>query len=172
MSMKPTKQRTVALRRLLSRLWYRRDAPRWTIHGHDQHRRAVRVHVGFSDHGVTLDVSRSGPLVLAPLQAGRLRGAIRDAITAIDQPGAAVHCVTQAPIAGPPRTPTPTPRPRKRLVLDDHETRPIHPVWPDSAGRKPVNEQNRHADSALVVVNAPVARSAPNHAKEGFGGVG
>ena len=120
-------RRAVPLRRLLSRLWHQRDAHRWTVHGHDKFGHRARMRVGFSDDGITLDTSCSGRLVLAPMQAGRLRAVIRDAIDAIERPGVAAQGITQIPVARPiPKPWPPAPRTRTRVVLDDAEpdTRP------------------------------------------------
>lgn len=115
--------RTVPLLRVLARLWRQRDGRRWIVHGHDEHGASASIRVSFDEHGVALIPSCHGAVVLAPLQAGRLRAAIRDAIESIDQPTAAVHRIADAP--DPRRTATrwpPSPRPRARVVLGKPET--------------------------------------------------
>lgn len=120
-------RRGVSVLHLLARLWRQRDARRWIVHGKDERGRSVSVRVAFDEGGVALSQSRSGEVFLAPLQAGRLRAALRDAIESIDQPVAAAHEITKLP-ADPsaPNVPPVGPTPRVRVVLGDPQpaTRP------------------------------------------------
>lgn len=113
-------KRNVPLLRILARLWLRRNGRRWIMHGHDEHGRRASLRVSFDENGVAVVPSRPGGVVLAPLQAGRLRAAIRDAIQSIDQPALAAHEITKLPADPSAFTVRPaTPRPRVRTVLDD-----------------------------------------------------
>lgn len=115
-------RRGVSVLRLLARLWQQRDGRRWIVHGTDERGRSVSVQVTFGERGVALSSPRSGEVFFAPLQAGRLRAAIRDAIESIDQPASAAHQIAHLP--ADPLAPTArpaTPSPRVRIVLDDPE---------------------------------------------------
>lgn len=112
---------------VFARLWRQRDARRWIVHGHDGDGRSASVRVAFGEHGVTMMPSCSGQIVLEPMQAGRLRAAIRDAIESIDQPASAARRIADTPVDRPmPKPRPPSPRPRVRVVLEDPEpaTRP------------------------------------------------
>jgi hypothetical protein len=61
---------------LLDRLGWQRDAARWTIPCRDREGGRARLRVGLAAEGV-----RIGSLTLTPLQVGRLRGALADAVT-------------------------------------------------------------------------------------------
>lgn len=119
--------RNVPLLRVLARLWLRRNGRRWIMHGHDEHGRRASFRVSFDENGVAVVPSRPGGVVLAPLQAGRLRAALRDAIESIDQPASAVHETANLPAdpSAPTAWPTPPTR-RVRVVLGDPQpaTRP------------------------------------------------
>ncbi|MGH3432859.1 MAG: hypothetical protein ACRDQB_08500 [Thermocrispum sp.] len=83
--------------------------------------------MAFSEDGVVLIPSCPGEIVLAPMQAGRLRAALRDAIAPIDQPGVAARAIAAAP--GARRMLRPQlgrPAQRVQVALDDPEppTRP------------------------------------------------
>lgn len=66
---------------LLARLGWQRDAVRWTIPCRDDRGRGGRVRVGLAPDGVRL-TSAAGSCDLTPLQVGRLRGALADAVIA------------------------------------------------------------------------------------------
>ncbi|PKW18738.1 hypothetical protein A8926_6865 [Saccharopolyspora spinosa] len=74
---------------VLSRLGRPHDRYTWTIPCRDARGRPARLRVGLAPGGVTLTVTPPGPITLAPLEAGRLRAAVRDAIS------------THAPLAAP-----------------------------------------------------------------------
>lgn len=61
---------------LLARLRWQRDGTRWTIPCRNRDGRRTRLHVGLAANGV-----RIGSMTLSPLQVGRLRGALADAVT-------------------------------------------------------------------------------------------
>lgn len=165
----PTR-RPVRFRDLLSRLWHQRDAHRWTIHCHDEHHRRARLRVGFSDDGVTLDISCSGPVVLAPMQAGRLRSVIRDAIDAIERPEVAAQRVAQVPATRPlPKPWPPAARARERVVLDNDSEPPTHPRFhpPDPAALH-ADHARRH-DEAPTTSATGETRGEPDDVKDGHG---
>jgi hypothetical protein len=83
--------RNIPLLRILTRLWLRRNRRRWIMHGHDENGRRASLRVSFDENGVGIIPSRPGGVILAPLQAGRLRAAVRDALESIDQPVSAAH---------------------------------------------------------------------------------
>lgn len=107
------------LLRVVSRVWLWRDARLWTVHGRDQRGRSISVQVGLAEFGVTLTPSRSGQIELAPLQAGKLRNAIKNAVIAVDSPRAAVREMPPSLTPRPRRQPwPPSPRPRVRVSVD------------------------------------------------------
>lgn len=115
--------RTVPLLRILARLWRQRDGRRWIVHGHDEHGASASIRVSFTEQGIVLITSCPGAVILASIQAGRLRAAIRDAIESIEQPTAAVHRIADAP--DPRRRAAncpPSPRQRARVAFGEPET--------------------------------------------------
>lgn len=91
------------------------------MHGHDEHGRRASLRVSFDENGVAVVPSRPGGVVLAPLQAGRLRAAIRDAIESIDQPASAAHQIAKLPAdpsasAARPTPPTPQMMVRQSVI--------------------------------------------------------
>lgn len=129
------------LLRLLSALWHKREGNRWTVHGHDQDGRSTSLVVGVCEDGITLTPKRAGPIVLAPLQAGRLRAGVRDAIVAMDQPGQAVRQIPPPP-APSPRPWPPSPHPRVSVTLAPDGEPPTKPKFraPDFVHRPSSND--------------------------------
>lgn len=176
----PRDRRSVPLLELLADLWLRRDGRRWIVHGHDEHGRSASIRVHFDERGVALIPSSPGGIVFAPLQVGRLRAAIRDAIESIDQPTAAARHIANTPVPRPvaKRWP-PSPQPRGRAVLGDGfpATRPnfrplkpasllmalgadghsTEPIWPEQNGDGPSapGGQGATPDGALPAGSPP-----------------
>lgn len=78
-------QRAPLLIRLLAGWHRQRDPDLWTVPCRDGCGRRTRLHVHLTVDGVVLDASSPGPWVLTPLEAGRLRGAVRDALFTYDR---------------------------------------------------------------------------------------
>lgn len=96
--------------------------------------------------------SRPGGVVLAPLQAGRLRAAIRDAIESIDQPASAAHEIAHLPAdASAPARPV-KPTSRVRVVLGDPQPAATRPQF------RPVDIADKFgaASAALADMTAPI----------------
>lgn len=144
-----------SLVRLLCRFWQTRDRDRWLVHGRDERGQRVAVVLGVCEHGVTLSPDRSGPIVLAPMQAGRLRGAIRDAIVALDQPSLALPRAAAPPC--PVRTiDSRTPRARTRVILSPHP----ESMEPTSGSTESAHFTEESYGNAANDVRGPVW---PNH---------
>lgn len=86
---------------VLSRLGRPPDRYTWTIPCRDARGRRARLRVGLAPGGVTLTVTRHGPITLAPLEAGRLRAAVREALST-HAPLAAQGARTRHRRTGPP----------------------------------------------------------------------
>jgi hypothetical protein len=67
---------------LLTRLGLRRDPDLWTVRCRDERGRRAHLQVRLTAEGVTLVSSSPGPWPLTPLEVGRLREALRDALFA------------------------------------------------------------------------------------------
>lgn len=80
-------QYAMSLIHLLARLGWQRDPDLWTVRCRDTRGRRAQLHVQLEEKGVTLTASSPGPWSLTPLEAGRLRGALRDALLSFDQLG-------------------------------------------------------------------------------------
>lgn len=83
------RSRGLSVLAVLFRLGRPHDRYTWTISCHDVRERRARLYVGLAPTGVTLTASRPGPITLTPMEAGRLRAAVREAIS------------THAPLAAP-----------------------------------------------------------------------
>lgn len=77
-------KRSMPLLRLLARLGWERDPERWTVQCRDERGRRASLRVGVSSGGVTFTPSVPGELVVAPLQAGHLRAAVRAAVEILE----------------------------------------------------------------------------------------
>lgn len=71
--------------RLLARLGWQRDPHLWNVPCRDASGRRARLRVTLTEAGVSIESSAPGPWLLAPLEAGRLRGAIRDALISLTE---------------------------------------------------------------------------------------
>ncbi|MFC5108374.1 hypothetical protein [Kibdelosporangium philippinense] len=114
-------QRATPLIRLLARLGWQRDPNLWTVRCRDGRGRRARLHIRLTADGVTLTASSRGPWTLTPLEAGRLRGATRDAVLTFDRLAGSGHGVMPPPArTAAPASPQPMgdPVPRRRVRLD------------------------------------------------------
>jgi hypothetical protein len=84
-------QRATSLIRLLARLGWQRDPDLWTVRCRDGRGRRARLLVHLTTDGVSLIPSSPGPWTLTPLEAGRLRGAVRDALLTFDRLAGTEH---------------------------------------------------------------------------------
>lgn len=142
------RRRTTTVLALLGRLG--RPAPEsWTVSCRDEQGRKTKVRIGVSTAGVTIDGPRHEhlQLTLTPLEIGRLRGALRDAL----QVRAPLVPAEPPPPRGngrpsgqrPPTTAYEV-RTRQRWLLttgnrpiriegvSHHQGRPDYPQWPSS----------------------------------------
>lgn len=89
---------------VLARISLRHDHYTWTIPCRDAWGKRAQLNVGLAPDGMTLAITRQGPITLTPLQAGRLRAAVREAIHAhapLATPGPRTrHHNTTAPVFG------------------------------------------------------------------------
>lgn len=96
-------QRRTPVIRLLARLGWRRDPDKWTVQCRDGRGKRVFLDIRLADTGITVATSSPGPWVLSPLQAGRLRGAVRDALLSFDCLAGGAHSAERTtPRAVPP----------------------------------------------------------------------
>lgn len=94
--------------------------------------------IGVTADAVTVETTTAGLVALAPLQAGRLRAAIRDALELLDRPDVTTRAMPRPPRPRPTRKPsdTPTtPAARERVVLTADPT----PPCPSSDGSRPTD---------------------------------
>lgn len=114
-------QRATPVIRLLARLGWQRDPDLWTVRCRDRHGRRARLHIRLTTDGVNLTASSPGPWALTPLEAGRLRGAVRGALLTFDQLASNGHVgVSPRTRTTEPASPQPArdPVPRQRVRLD------------------------------------------------------
>jgi len=78
-------QRATPVIRLLARLGWQRDPNLWAVRCRDGRGRRARLRVHLTEDGITLIPSSPGPWALTPLEAGRLRAAVRDALLNFDR---------------------------------------------------------------------------------------
>lgn len=158
--------RGTSVLRLLARMNWQRDPDSWTVRCHDGRGRRARLRVLLSPTGISLALPSTGPWVLSPLEAGRLRGAVRDALLAFDRLARDEHDDEPDAVALPhqrTQSPTPveepTPRQRRRLDLTPppsvHEiaTRVSHPTASDME----VRHDNHHAATGCQAERATLA---------------
>lgn len=138
------RSRRLSVLAVLSRLGRPHDRYTWTISCHDARERRARLHVGLTPAGVTLTATGPGPITLTPMEAGRLRAAVREAIS------------THAPLATPGtrtrhrRTGTPLFGAFFEFSMD-HQSVPTKPAnWPSSSEEQddhhatPVQKERRY----------------------------
>lgn len=111
-------QRATPLLRLLARLGWQRDADLWNVRCCDGRGRRARLCIHLTAAGVTLTPSSPGPWALTPLEAGHLRGAVRDALLSLDRLASAARSGARrrSTEVGPP-LPAVIPVPRQRVSL-------------------------------------------------------
>lgn len=112
-------QRGSSVLRLLARLNWQRDPDSWTVRCHDGRGRRARLRVGLAPTGVMLSPSRAGSWVLTPLQVGRLRAAVRDAVLAFDQLARVEQDGHDTPDASHPRIEPPPAAADREVHHDD-----------------------------------------------------
>lgn len=88
-------QRRTPVIRLLARLGWQRDPDQWTVQCRDERGEGAFLDIHLADTGITLAASSPGPWVLSPLDAGRLRGAVRDALLSFDCLAGGAHSAEQ-----------------------------------------------------------------------------
>ncbi|KAA5825458.1 hypothetical protein F1721_33015 [Saccharopolyspora hirsuta] len=74
------RNRRLSVLSLLSRLGFQHHSYIWTVPCRDARGRRAQLTVGLVPDGVALATSTHGPITLTPLQAGRLRAAVREAV--------------------------------------------------------------------------------------------
>lgn len=105
------RRRTLPLIRLLARLGWQRDPDGWTVPCRDGHGHRARLRIGLTETGVVITSSTPGPWRLTPLQVGRLRAGLRDAVISLGELSG------DAVVASPPRPADPA-VPRRLVRLD------------------------------------------------------
>ncbi|WP_309112215.1 hypothetical protein [Saccharothrix sp.] len=116
-------RRGVPLLSVLSRLGWRRDSSKSATRCLDERGRNSLLQVRLGPGYVTLECPSIGLLYLSPLQVGRLRAALRDAVFDLDRLGGG-HLLAET---APPAFPEPAPNtavPRPRQVVAVHEYQP------------------------------------------------
>lgn len=76
------------LRRLLARVDRRKSRAGWTVRCRDERGARTEIQVRLGDEGLVITSESAGPWSLTPLEAGRLRGAVREALLTLDRDGA------------------------------------------------------------------------------------
>lgn len=62
----------------------RHDPDAWTVRCRDQRGRRTTLSVDLTDDGIVVSAAAPGPWVFEPLEAGRLRAIVRDALLTLD----------------------------------------------------------------------------------------
>lgn len=109
-----TRMRVMPMVRRLARSGCQRGLGQWTVRCRDGRGRRTHLTIHLHEHGIILTTSSPGPWSLAPLDAGRLRGAIRDALLCFNHmtrlPNSGTHSTSaidgsRSPPTSSPRTP-------------------------------------------------------------------
>lgn len=100
--------------RLLIRMGWQQDPALWTVRCRDRDGRRARLAIRLAATGISIDGTHADQLVLTPLEVGRLRAALRQALLAFDR---LAGCDTQPEhtVTAPPKSPKPLDRVRVRL---------------------------------------------------------
>lgn len=77
--------RSLPLAALLARLKQQGDLTVWTVHCRDGRGRRATLQIGLTRNGITITAAESGPWRLTPVESGRLRGVMRDALLTLVQ---------------------------------------------------------------------------------------
>ncbi|MBB5155938.1 hypothetical protein [Saccharopolyspora phatthalungensis] len=125
-------RRTTPLLRLMARLKWQREPNLWTVRCRDSRGRRARLHLHLTTAGLTITPSAPGPWTLTPLDAGRLRAAVRDVLLSLDRlsGGEHEHVMARTQSANS-TTPTNAPRVRDKVRLDP----PARPTVSEIASR-------------------------------------
>lgn len=89
-------QRSEPLICLLARVGWQRDPSVWTVRCRDDSGTRSRLRVQLTSVGIAVVPASPGPWILTPLQSGRLRGAMLDALLSFDQLGSASSATIRA----------------------------------------------------------------------------
>lgn len=84
-------QRATPVLRLLARLRWQRDPTAWTVRCRDGNGDRAVLRIQLAETGIRVTASSPGPWALSPLAAGRLRGALRDALLEFDCVAGGAH---------------------------------------------------------------------------------
>lgn len=118
-------QRRTPVIGLLARLGWQRDTDQWTVQCRDGRGERAFLDVHLADTGITVAATSPGPWVLSPLEAGRLRGAVRDALLSFDSLAGGARSAEQAtPRASQPSPPRPAARVERQRVRLAPNVRP------------------------------------------------
>lgn len=98
-----SRRRYVGVLAVLSRLRWQQDPQTWTVPCRDSEGHRSRVRVSLGEQGPQMAFEHSGVVIFAPLAAGRLRAALREAI---DLHGRLSTCAV-SPRCHPGPAPTP-----------------------------------------------------------------
>lgn len=79
------RRRSTPLVQLVARLGWQRDPELWTVRCRDEQGRRASLRIGLTRTGITILPTTAGLWQLTPLESGRLRGAVRDALLTLDQ---------------------------------------------------------------------------------------
>ncbi len=158
--------RGTSVLRLLARMNWQRDPDSWTVRCRDARGRRARLRVRLASTGISLALPSTGPWVLSPLEAGRLRGAVRDALLAFDRLARDEHDDEPDAVALPrQRTQSPTPvgepTPRQRRRLDLRPPPSVHEITsrfsPPTTSDMEVRHDNQHAATNCEANRATLA---------------
>jgi hypothetical protein len=125
------RRRTLPLIRLLAQLGWQRDPDGWTIPCRDGAGHRARLRIALTETGVVITPTGPGPWRLTPLQVGRLRAGLRDAVISLGELSG------DDDVAPPERSAIPTaPKVPRRLVRLDP---PCRPTTADITAREAVS---------------------------------
>ncbi|MCC8245050.1 hypothetical protein [Saccharothrix luteola] len=119
---------------LLIRMGWQHDPASWTVRCKDRNGRRARLAIHVATTGISIDGIHTDQLVLTPLQVGRLRAALRQALLAYDRL-AGSDTQPERTVAAPP-TPAAPPnrirvRPAARPTVSAIRARLAAPTTPD-----------------------------------------
>ena len=136
---------------ILARLGWARDPDEWTVRCWDDRgrRSTVRVRLG---HGYVVFEASSEQIHLSPLQAGRLRGALKDALLDLDMLGG-----EQLPsrVVSPPSSVVVPAQARRAVVMHPPQKTTVRDIADRLSPSSPTGETagaSRNSSSADAVV--------------------